>query len=63
MSSGAHTFKQTDVTKAIKGAVKAGFRVQRAEVRQDGSIVLDFDPPAAAPASPDPNVNEWDTVK
>jgi hypothetical protein len=62
MSSGATTFKQGDVTKALKGAVKAGLKVQRAEVRTDGSILLDFDRPATAPQD-DPNVNEWDTVK
>jgi hypothetical protein len=63
MSRGVQTFKQRDVTKALKGAEKAGFKVQRAEVRRDGSILLDFDRPAAAPpASPDPAVNEWDEV-
>ena len=60
MTRGAH-IKQGDVTKALKAAVKAGLKVQRAEVRQDGSILLDFDPPVTAPQ--DPNVNEWDTVK
>jgi hypothetical protein len=49
MSRGAHTFKQGDVTKALKGAEKAGLKVQRAEVRQDGSILLDFDPPTKTP--------------
>lgn len=49
MSRGAQSFKQGDVTKALKAAVKAGFKVQRAEVRQDGSILLDFDPPAKTP--------------
>jgi hypothetical protein len=49
MSRGAPTFKQGDVTKALKGAEKAGLKVQRAEVRKDGSILLDFDPPASAP--------------
>jgi hypothetical protein len=62
MSRAAQTFKQGDMTKALKAAVKAGLKVQRAEVRTDGSIVLDFDPPATAPQD-DPNVNEWDTVK
>jgi hypothetical protein len=65
MSRGASTFRQGDVTKAIKAAEKAGLKVKRAEVRQDGSIhsiLLDFDPPATAPQD-DPNVNEWDTVK
>jgi hypothetical protein len=62
MSRGATTFKQGDVTRALKAAEKAGLKVKRAEVRTDGSILLDFDPPATAPQD-DPNVNEWDTVK
>ena len=62
MSRGAQTFKQGDVTKALKAAAKAGYRVQRAEVRRDGSILLDFD--RAPPTTPDdPNTNEWDAVK
>jgi hypothetical protein len=48
MSRGAQTFKQGDVTRAIKAAVKAGLKVQRAEVRSDGSIVLDFNGPPVA---------------
>lgn len=62
MSRGANTFKQGDVTRALKAAEKAGLKVQRAEVRKDGSILLDFDGPPAAPRD-DPNANEWDTVK
>ena len=61
MSRAAPTFKQGDVTRALKAAERAGLKVQRAEVRRDGSILLDFDPTATAPQ--DPNVNEWDTVK
>jgi hypothetical protein len=61
MSRGPQTFRQGDVTKALKGAEKAGYKPHRAEVRQDGSILLDFDPPATTPQ--DPNVNEWDSVK
>jgi hypothetical protein len=61
MGRGAQTFKQGDITKALKGAEKAGLKVHRTEVRQDGSILLDFDPPAP-PTSPDPAVNEWDEV-
>jgi hypothetical protein len=61
MSRGAQTFKQGDVTKALKAAEKAGLRVQRAEVRTDGSIVLDFNaPPIANSGAVD--VNEWDSV-
>jgi hypothetical protein len=62
MSRGAPTLRQGDVTKALKGAEKAGYKPHRAEVRKDGSILLDFDPPATAPRD-DPNVNEWDSVK
>jgi len=61
MSRGAHIFRQGDITKALKAAEKAGLKVARAEVRPDGSVLLDFDPPARTPQ--DPNVNEWDTVK
>jgi hypothetical protein len=61
MSRVAHTFTQGDVTKALKAAVKAGLKVARAEVRKDGSILLDFDDRPATPT--DSNLNEWDTVK
>ena len=39
MSRGAQSFKQGDITKAIKGAVKAGFKVGRFEI-EDGKIVV-----------------------
>jgi hypothetical protein len=48
MPRGAQTFKQADLTRAIKAAVKAGLRVQRALVRADGLIVLDFNGPPIA---------------
>jgi hypothetical protein len=64
MPRGAKTFTQGDVTRALKAAEKAGLKVHRTEVRQDGSILLDFDPPTTTPAPPpDPAANEWDTVK
>jgi hypothetical protein len=40
MSRGPQTFKQGDVTKAIKAAVKAGLPVARVEVSPDGRIVV-----------------------
>lgn len=62
MSRGPQTFRQGDVTKALKAAEKAGLKVQRAEVRTDGSIVLDFNAqPITSPGIADPN--EWDGVK
>lgn len=56
---GANTFKQGDVTRAIKAAEKAGFEVQRVEVRNKDGSILRLD---RAPRD-DPNANEWDTVK
>ena len=40
MSKGNHRFKQGDVTKAIKGAVRAGLEIQRVEIDQAGKIVV-----------------------
>jgi hypothetical protein len=53
MSRGPQSFKQSDLTKALKAAEKAGLKVQHAELRRDGSILLDFD-------RQDRNDNEWD---
>lgn len=33
-------FRQLDITRALKGAEKAGFNVGRAEIGPDGKIVL-----------------------
>ncbi|MET4526520.1 hypothetical protein [Bradyrhizobium sp. JR18.2] len=59
MSRGAQTFKQGDVTKALKGAVKAGLSVQRVEIDTDGKIILITGEmlPSAATG------NEWDNVR
>jgi hypothetical protein len=40
MSKGQHTFKQGDVTKALKGAAKAGVKIARVEIDRDGKIVV-----------------------
>ena len=42
MSRGPHTFKQCDVTRAIKAALAAGLTVERAWVETDGRIMLGF---------------------
>jgi hypothetical protein len=62
MSRGAQSFKQGDVTKAIKGVVKAGVNVGRVEI-DNGKIIVfaggsDRDDPKI-----DSDVNEWDAVK
>jgi hypothetical protein len=61
MSKGAQTFKQGDVTKAVKGAVNAGLEVQRVEIDQAGKIVVfagKVDIPNAASETP-VNAGEW----
>jgi hypothetical protein len=40
MSRSAQTFKQADVTKAVKGVVNGGLEVQRVEIDQAGKIVV-----------------------
>ena len=40
MSRGAQTFRRTDVTKAVKGAIAAGMDVRRVEIDRDGTIVV-----------------------
>jgi hypothetical protein len=40
MGHGPATFKETDLTRALRAARKAGFDVDRVEVGRDGRIVL-----------------------
>jgi hypothetical protein len=40
MSKAQQTFKQGDVTKAVKGAQNAGLTVQRLEIDKAGKIVV-----------------------
>jgi hypothetical protein len=61
MSRGVQTFKQTDVTKACKGASQAGLDVQRVEIDRAGKIVL-FAGKSAVPQTDQPE-NEWDSIK
>jgi hypothetical protein len=60
MARGPCTFKQEDVTRALKAAAKAGVSVQRVEIERTGKIVIVTGEPAPAGASLD---NEWDTPK
>jgi hypothetical protein len=40
MGHGPNTFKESDLTRALRAAKKAGVDVARAEVARDGKIVL-----------------------
>jgi hypothetical protein len=59
MARGAATFKQQDVTRALKGAQIAGMKVSRIEIDKTGKIVL----VTAEAAQAMPEANEWDSVK
>lgn len=53
----AARFKQVDLTRALKGAQKAGMQVGRIEIDPSGRIVIVSD--ASAPVG---GANEWDEV-
>ena len=61
MSRGPQSLKESDITKALKAAKKAGFKV-RVEVRSD-SYFFDFDRMTEAPTPEELSVNEWDSLK
>ena len=54
MANRPATFKQSDVTRAAKGALAAGLPVARIEIDRDGKIVVVVDNGATNP------VNDWD---
>ena len=60
MGRGPSTFKEGDLTRALRAAKKAGANVVRAEVDRDGKIglVLDKD----GEASSESERNEWDEI-
>jgi hypothetical protein len=58
MSRGAQPFKQGDVTKAIKGTVRAGLSVKRVEVENGKIIVFTGEAPPSASTG-----NEWDDIR
>jgi hypothetical protein len=60
MTRGPSIFRQQDITKAIKGATKAGINIARIEVAKDGRIVII---PAAEGAQIGAGEeNEWDRI-
>jgi hypothetical protein len=50
MGKGACTFKQSDLTRAIKAVEAAGLSIARAEVDKDGKIVIIPGQPERTPA-------------
>jgi hypothetical protein len=64
MSRGPCTFKQGDLTKAVKAVVAAGVSVARVEVDKDGRIIVVAGMPSAAvaPSEEGRGANEWDRI-
>ena len=61
MSRAPASFKQADVTRAVKGAIAAGWKVMQIEVI-NGKVVLLADN-GDRHAVNTPERNEWDSVK
>jgi hypothetical protein len=60
MPRGLCTFRQGDVTKAVKAVVAAGVHVVRVEVDRVGRIVIIVGEPVAADRTKE--ANEWDRI-
>jgi hypothetical protein len=60
MGRGRCTFKESDLTRALRAAKKAGARVARAELARDGKIVLVLKKDGEAPSMSERN--EWDEI-
>ena len=61
MSRGQQTFKQRDVTKALRAMVKAGI-VGRVEIDKGGKIVIVTAKPEDAANGEKLGKNEWDGI-
>jgi hypothetical protein len=60
MGRGRCTFKEGDLTRALRAAKKAGAHVARAELARDGTIVLVLKKDGETPSVSERN--EWDEV-
>jgi hypothetical protein len=59
----ACTFKQSDITRAVKGVVAAGVEVMRVEVDTNGKIVVVAGKPATSDSGALQESNEWDRIQ
>ena len=60
MGRGPSTFKEGDLTRALRAAKKAGAHVARAEIARDGKIVLVLNKDGQVPSKSEGN--EWDEI-
>lgn len=62
MSRGPQTFRQRDVTAAIKAIERAGHKVAKVEIGKDGCIIVVLVPPVGSETTPETEPNPWDRV-
>ncbi len=63
MSRGPSTFRQRDVTAAVKAVVAAGVEVARVEIDKEGKIVVVPGKPQNVPTNDEGGGgNEWDRI-
>jgi hypothetical protein len=55
-------FRQTDLTRALKGALAAGMEIARVEIDKDGRIVVVTRKEHGGPGGDGKGENEWDSV-
>lgn len=63
MARGPCTFKQQDVTRALKATVAAGIGVLRIEIDKDGKIVVITGPPVPEVGRVGDGSNDWADAK
>jgi hypothetical protein len=67
MSRGPTTFRQSDLTRAIRGARNAGVQVSRAEIGKDGKIIIVVgeasNVSSNAQLTPDDELERWKSKK
>ncbi len=61
MARGALTFRQKDLTRALRATLAAGVSVQRIEIDKNGKIIVVAGMPESTSVSGDQQ-NEWDMV-
>jgi hypothetical protein len=61
MARGPCTFKQQDVTRALRATVAAGIAVQRIEINRDGKIIV-VTGQQQEPSAERQGGNEWDNI-